>query len=594
MTERLKLARGLSIPREAMLQRWAILGMSGAGKSNTGVVMAEQMFAAGVPWVVVDPKGDWWGLRSSKTGKRGGLDVPIFGGDHGDIPLYADGGKVMADAVAKELSHSILDVSGFEKSEMLGFLIDFAERLYEINDTPIVLILEEADEYIPQNKESPLEAKSVAKWSRIVKRGRTRGILTILIALRNSELAKSVLNFSDTLVVHRATAKLDRDAVKGWVEYSGAARELLDSLAMLDDGEAWVSSPQKLKMTKRFHFYRRSTFDSGATPDLDTDRAQIALRSIDLSGIDKRMQATIERAKAEDPKELRKQIAELEKKLRERPEAEAPEPVEIKVPVLDAQVARDLNATTEDLEAILGKVPGITDSIKEAAGQARQQISAAELLVSRSSSQTPPRHQSPPTPAAAPPRQTHGSASPAHSPGLAAGGSDGGDLTGPQQRVLDAIAWWEEIGYPTPTKIQVGFIAGYRVGKKVGGTYGNILGQLRSAGLIDYPANGSVALTEKGHEQAAPAGIEKTTAGLQAAVMDRLDGPERRVLQVFIDRYPANVSKQEAGELAGYTVGEKIGGTYGNILGRLRSLGLIDYPGPGMAYALPVLFLEGR
>ena len=49
----------------------------------------------------------------------------------------------------------------------------------------------------------------------------------------------------------------------------------------------------------------------------------------------------------------------------------------------------------------------------------------------------------------------------------------------------------------------------------------------------------------------------------------------------------------KTGELAGYTVGDRVGGTYGNILGRLRSLGLIDYPSPGEVVALPVLFLEG-
>ena len=135
-TATIELAPGLPLPREAMLQLFAILGMSGAGKSNIAAVMAEQMYAADLPWCVIDPKGDWWGLRSSKTGKSGGLDVPIFGGLHGDIPLYEDGGKVMAKAVANELTHSILDVSEFEsKASMIRFLTDFAEALYRANRT---------------------------------------------------------------------------------------------------------------------------------------------------------------------------------------------------------------------------------------------------------------------------------------------------------------------------------------------------------------------------------------------------------------------------------------------------------------------------
>ncbi len=37
--------------------------------------------------IVLDPKGDWYGIRSSSTGRRAGLPFVILGGDHGDIPL---------------------------------------------------------------------------------------------------------------------------------------------------------------------------------------------------------------------------------------------------------------------------------------------------------------------------------------------------------------------------------------------------------------------------------------------------------------------------------------------------------------------------
>jgi uncharacterized protein len=87
-------------------------------------------------------------------------------------------------------------------------------------------------------------------------------------------------------------------------------------------------------------------------------------------------------------------------------------------------------------------------------------------------------------------------------------------------------------------------------------------------------------------------GIEPTNRGLQQAVFEKLDGPEKRVLQALVDVYPDALPKREVGERAGYTVGERVGGTFGNILGRLRSLGLIDYPSPGEAVATPLLFPE--
>src|SRR5687768_6885833 len=119
----LKLADHLSLPLDAVTRRLAILAMSGAGKSNVAVVMAEAMFDAGIPWVVIDPKGDWWGVRSNKSGKGPGLSVPIFGGLHADVPLEPSAGKMIADLIVDQRLTCVLDVSEFEERQGLwGFL----------------------------------------------------------------------------------------------------------------------------------------------------------------------------------------------------------------------------------------------------------------------------------------------------------------------------------------------------------------------------------------------------------------------------------------------------------------------------------------
>lgn len=562
----LKLAPGLELPRTAMLQRFAILGMSGAGKSNTGAVMAEQMYDAEVPWCVVDPKGDWWGLRSSRTGKRGALDVPIFGGDRGDIPLYADGGKVMADAVAGELSHSILDVSGFEKREMLGFLIDFADRLYEVNKTPIVLILEEADEYIPQNKENPEEAKSVAKWSRIVKRGRTRGLLTVLIALRNSELAKSVLNFSDTVIAHRATAKLDRDAVKNWVEYSGESKEVLDTLPTLDDGQAWVSSPQKLKITKRVHFDRRATFDSGATPDLDADREQVKLAAIDLGGIEERMKETIERAEEEDPERLQAKVRELRTEVSRletmKPEpAPPPEPEEIEVEVfpkhLADQVAGGLHEAEEMLMeaadklgksrlkvmASVGSVPASSGSKLEPTAMPRPKPK------SKSDSDLPP-----PT---NPPRKSQ--------PALEDDEEDT-NLPKAAQKFLEVLVQRHPAKLTRP---QLATLAGYSAKSS---TIPNNLTALRSRGLIEEDSAGlfpSQAGFDRIGEPPAPQTPEQVRSQWKGSIPG---GAARCFFSELESVYPEGLTREELADRCGYSSNSS---TIPNNLTTLRRNGLI-------------------
>lgn len=566
----LHLAPELELPRTAMLQRFAILGMSGAGKSNTGAVMAEQMYDAEVPWCVVDPKGDWWGLRSSRTGKRGALDVPIFGGERGDIPLYADGGKVMADAVARELSHSILDVSGFEKAEMLGFLIDFAERMYEVNKKPIVLILEEADEYIPQNKESPLEAKSVAKWSRIVKRGRTRGLLTVLIALRNSELAKSVLNFSDTVIAHRATAKLDRDAVKGWVEYAGESKELLDSLPTLDDGEAWVSSPQKLKVTKRVHFNRRSTFDSGATPDLDADREQVKLAAIDLGSIENRMKETIERAEEEDPEKLQAKVRELRATV-SRLETETPEPGP---PPEPEEIEKIIEVFPKDLrgqlglilERIQGDVKELTLSVEDAIAE----VDEADEKYEPGSDQnevvkSPPQ----PDPAFGPPSSGDQNSQPAlnDTPEPEPEEGDFGPLPKAARKFLEVLVQRSPVKLTRP---QLATLAGYSAKSS---TIPNNLTELRKRGLLQEQG-GSLFPSKLGYALIGTPPTPQTPAEVRSQWKGSLPGGAAGCFFSALEEvYPGGLTRPGLAEKCGYSTNSS---TIPNNLSVLRRNGLIS------------------
>ena len=84
--KKLSLSDDIALPAEAVTQTFGILAVRGSGKSNTAAVMAEEMFDAGLPFVVIDPVGSWFGLRSSSDGKAPGLPIPIFGGKHGDLP----------------------------------------------------------------------------------------------------------------------------------------------------------------------------------------------------------------------------------------------------------------------------------------------------------------------------------------------------------------------------------------------------------------------------------------------------------------------------------------------------------------------------
>lgn len=105
----LKIAPHLSLPIEAVTQTFALLARRGAGKTHTASVIAEEMLDAGFPIVVLDPVGVWFGLRSL-------YPVAIFGGERGDMPLQATGGRLVAEFLLTKTQQRIIDAIAWYES----------------------------------------------------------------------------------------------------------------------------------------------------------------------------------------------------------------------------------------------------------------------------------------------------------------------------------------------------------------------------------------------------------------------------------------------------------------------------------------------
>ena len=289
----LRISPELTLPLNAVTSTFAFLGQRGSGKSNCSVVFAEEMFAHGLPFVVVDPIGSWRGLRSSACGKKPGLAIPIFAAvdTGGDVGVEPNQGKWLAELIAEHRLTCIVDVSEFEPSVRLNFLADFAQRLYETNRRPLHVFLEECDDYIPQRLMKGTQ-RVVAAFENIVRRGRARGLGATFITQRSASINKGVLTQVETLFAMRTTGPHDQRAIAEWVKYNGARTDLLASLPHLKTGEAWCWSPSWLGVCKRFMAIRRRTFDTGATPsvyeeakpaevraEVDTDFLQAAVNN---------------------------------------------------------------------------------------------------------------------------------------------------------------------------------------------------------------------------------------------------------------------------------------------------------------------------
>jgi hypothetical protein len=165
-------------------------------------------------------------------------------------------------------------------------------------------------------------------------------------------------------------------------------------------------------------------------------------------------------------------------------------------------------------------------------------------------------------------------------------GRKGDALTGPEQRILDAIAWQNSIGIDEPPQIAVAFLANYTYGT---GAYNNARGSLRSKGLVEYRPGDRIALTLEGKKCANAPDVDLTTEALHQRVLSMLKNPEQRILKPLLEAYPRALSNEELAPLAKYKPGV---GAFNNPKGRLRTLGLIEYPQPNQAVASSILFLD--
>lgn len=323
MTRMLKISKNLHLPLEVATQSIDILAIKGAGKTNTGKVLCEQMLEVGIQVVIADPVGAWWGLRSSADGKRKGYPITIFGGDHGDAPLENTSGALIADFIVDENISAILDLSGFPtKAERVRFMTKFTERLFyrkKRNRSVLHLFLDEADEFAPQKMMVRGAEMLLHNVDQLVRRGRMYGIGTTMITQRPAVLNKNVLTQAEVLIALRTLGSQDRKAINDWIDAHGTVeqkKEMHGSLASLPTGTAWVWAPGKLDIFKKVKIFKSKTFDSSATPTVGKKmKRPKKVAKINLDKLIKRMADSIEEAKANDPEQLKKRLAKTEQAL---------------------------------------------------------------------------------------------------------------------------------------------------------------------------------------------------------------------------------------------------------------------------------------
>lgn len=599
MKKPIRISKDVAFPLDAITQKFAIIGMTGSGKTYTASSMIERFLKHNFPVVIIDPTDVWWGLRSSADGKKPGFPVLVMGGRHGDVPLEPTAGATIAEFIVKERVPTILSIADWSDEEQKIFVAAFCKTLFRKNRKPIHVVIDEADEFAPQMPSDKESATCLKIVDRLIRRGRAFGIGSTLITQRVAVLHKSVLSQASTLIVHLLTGRNDRLTAKSWIDTHDTDDEnIYDTIPKLRIGEAIVWSPSWLRIKVKTKIDKKLTFDSSATPKLGRRiRAPKKLAKIDLEGITKRIAATIEAKKQEDPRELKRIIDKLRReatlaKIQVGTSALSDnshkdirikiKKIIVEVPALKKRQIRKLEKLAEIFKKQADRLEHWSQNAGvEARGLSRELASVLEEIKN-------PKHIA----EIAAPENTP-STKPLPPPSrIMKEGSEGLALsTRKAQKELEATTEGEAPPSGGPlrilgalyltarpmSKVEVGI---WTVNSHTGGTFGTYLSRLKAGDWIFVPDE-NFSMTEKGAawiqthlDRLDSLKLPTTAEALLAAWEQSLRGSLSKILQAVVQHGP--LTREEIGVAI---QNKHTGGTFGTYLSRLRKRGLIEFRG---------------
>ncbi|WOX54835.1 MULTISPECIES: ATP-binding protein [unclassified Methanoculleus] len=237
--------------QELVTGRTCIIAQSGAGKSWGIAVLCERLLQARVGFCLIDTEGEYSSLKDRfslvRVGSGDGCDADI-----GRTNIR----ELMQDAICSRTA-VIFDVSEIDMREKVATLADILYDLESRLRQPYLLIVEEADKFIPQSGES------IKKIEEISRRGRKRGLGLLVATQRPSLVAKNVLSQCNSQIIGKLSIENDLKAVGLFF----SSRQEVGELAELEPGEFFVMgglSREKVRM----RFGARVTAHRGLTPRL--------------------------------------------------------------------------------------------------------------------------------------------------------------------------------------------------------------------------------------------------------------------------------------------------------------------------------------
>jgi len=247
--------------QELVTGRTCIIAQSGAGKSWSIAVLCEKMCGADIGFCLIDTEGEYYSLKE-KFDKIWWVGAEGADAECEDIEMDYDIERVnlkhlMERAVA-ESRPVIFDVSEVDMVPRVTRLVNILYDVSTEQRKPYLLIVEEADKFIPQSKDS------IKKIEEISRRGRKRGLGLLVATQRPAIVTKNVLSQCNSQIIGKLSIDNDLKAVGLFF----SSKQEVEELTTLTPGDFFVMGTITHEKTK-MRFGRRLTKHRGLTPMLE-------------------------------------------------------------------------------------------------------------------------------------------------------------------------------------------------------------------------------------------------------------------------------------------------------------------------------------
>lgn len=563
-----KLNIGTHLDLDKLIEsRMLVQASSGAGKTYMLRVLAEQALPH-MPVIALDWDGELVTLREK-------FDV-VIAGPSGDVPCEVKSASLLSLSLIERQVAAVVDLSDLEihqrREFVKNFLSPLTDRALKKSKWPsqqgraVMITVDEAHMHCPQ-KDKSVASQAVISLQSL---GRKRGLVGVLATQRLSKLDKDAAAECSNIVVGRCSMV---DSARACDEL-GLPSSYKHDLTQLKQAEWKAVGPAFKEGLQEFRGAKaKTTHAKTGAKMLKPPAPSAKIRKIvpELEAIQTKTTQEID-----DLKEAKKAIANLKRKLTQAEKQQAVKTVEKPVPD-DKAVARAIRERDQHWRKVNQPLRKAVKTLRDRLDKVHKLANTDDILSLHGLDEDA----TPPAPSDADlgtSRDTRRSLRPvSEEPAVSVPVpvADNGDLTKPQLRVLNSLAWWQVMGVPAPAKELVAVMAGY----KLSGTFRNYLGQLNTGGYIAYSGDGTVHLTEAGAEAATFPDAPGSLDDVHRAWREKLTGPQQKIFDILVEAYPEPLDQEELADQAGYS----LSGTFRNYLGQLRSLGIISKRGDVVA-----------